>query len=185
MSSTTTPQSSSGYASPANSPSPNGLPTTFHSKPSTKPKPANVFSNDGSFLERFQHLKRVSILVSLLCGCFTANRMRKRKRSRKKRWPGECRVVMLRSLTHAIISSRKRAFDDRFVCVTLTPASPVTYHPQQKARGKRPLPAAESSDTATDSPTKKSKIDEPVSGYQPLDMPRSPADSRSSIQEGS
>jgi len=53
MSSTSTPaasQSGSGYASPAH-PS-----TVSSSKP--KSKPGNVFSNDGSFLERFQHLKK-------------------------------------------------------------------------------------------------------------------------------
>lgn len=63
MSNTATPQTSSGYASPAPSPSP--APRIPHvSNPSKssnhpKPKPANVFSSDGSFLERFQHLKRV------------------------------------------------------------------------------------------------------------------------------
>ncbi|EIW59275.1 uncharacterized protein TRAVEDRAFT_58184 [Trametes versicolor FP-101664 SS1] len=55
MSAVPTPSSSSGYASPApssNSPAP--------PKPNAppKPKPLNVFSNDGSFLERFQRLKK-------------------------------------------------------------------------------------------------------------------------------
>ncbi|KAH9851734.1 hypothetical protein C2E23DRAFT_828933 [Lenzites betulinus] len=55
MSAASTPSTSSGYASPAplfNSPPP--------SKPNThaKFKPVNVFSNDGSFLERFQRLKK-------------------------------------------------------------------------------------------------------------------------------
>ncbi|KAI0647866.1 hypothetical protein C8Q79DRAFT_952337 [Trametes meyenii] len=55
MSAISTPLLSSGYASPAplsTSPPP--------PKPNThpKPKPVNVFSNDGSFLERFQRLKK-------------------------------------------------------------------------------------------------------------------------------
>ncbi|KAI0657243.1 hypothetical protein C8Q70DRAFT_1002911 [Cubamyces menziesii] len=55
MSAVSTPLPSSGYASPAplsTSPPP--------PKPNThpKPKPVNIFSNDGSFLERFQRLKK-------------------------------------------------------------------------------------------------------------------------------
>ncbi|OSX59709.1 hypothetical protein POSPLADRAFT_1048198 [Postia placenta MAD-698-R-SB12] len=55
MSSVSPPPLNSGYASPA--------PTLISPpapKPSThpKPKPANVFSNDGSFLERFQRIKK-------------------------------------------------------------------------------------------------------------------------------
>ncbi|KAG6376876.1 hypothetical protein JVT61DRAFT_902 [Boletus reticuloceps] len=34
------------------------LPSTSTSKSSSKPKPVNVFSNDGSFLERFQRSKQ-------------------------------------------------------------------------------------------------------------------------------
>ena len=53
----------SGYASPAY-PMPivtPAAPTAGPSKPgySSKPKPGNVFSNDGSFLERFQRIKKV------------------------------------------------------------------------------------------------------------------------------
>ncbi|KAK7692947.1 hypothetical protein QCA50_004588 [Cerrena zonata] len=45
----------SGYASPASSYySPSSKPST----PKPKVKPVNVFSNDGSFLERFQQLKK-------------------------------------------------------------------------------------------------------------------------------
>ncbi|KIP05317.1 hypothetical protein PHLGIDRAFT_119964 [Phlebiopsis gigantea 11061_1 CR5-6] len=57
MSSSATSQPFSGYASPASSISP--LPHA--PKPAVhhlKSKPVNVFSNDGSFLERFQHLKK-------------------------------------------------------------------------------------------------------------------------------
>jgi len=54
MSNIPTPQSNSGYASPALSSSSN--PPTKPSLP--KSKPTNVFSNDGSFLERFQRNKR-------------------------------------------------------------------------------------------------------------------------------
>jgi len=55
MSSVSPPPLNSGYASPA------PLSTTSPApKPHThsKPKPANVFSNDGSFLERFQRIKK-------------------------------------------------------------------------------------------------------------------------------
>ncbi|KAI0683260.1 hypothetical protein BC835DRAFT_1296479 [Cytidiella melzeri] len=57
--STPIPQIASGYASPA--PSSSSSPSTATSKlPINLPKsrPSNVFSNDGSFLERFQHLKK-------------------------------------------------------------------------------------------------------------------------------
>jgi len=54
MSNIPTPQSNSGYASPALSSS--SIPPPKPSLP--KSKPTNVFSNDGSFLERFQRSKR-------------------------------------------------------------------------------------------------------------------------------
>ncbi|KAI0772225.1 hypothetical protein BC629DRAFT_1595432 [Irpex lacteus] len=54
---TPVPQATSGYASPA--PSASSPSASSGSKPNGhKAKPANVFSNDGSFLERFQHLKK-------------------------------------------------------------------------------------------------------------------------------
>ncbi|KAF8443192.1 hypothetical protein L210DRAFT_3396560 [Boletus edulis BED1] len=46
----------SGYASAASSST--SLPSTSTSKSSSKQKPVNVFSNDGSFLERFQRSKQ-------------------------------------------------------------------------------------------------------------------------------
>ncbi|THH18367.1 hypothetical protein EW146_g2597 [Bondarzewia mesenterica] len=58
--STPIPQSNSGYASPA----PLLHASTFgpagsSSKPAApRPKPTNVFSNDGSFLERFQRIQK-------------------------------------------------------------------------------------------------------------------------------
>ncbi|KAH7885490.1 hypothetical protein F5I97DRAFT_1398752 [Phlebopus sp. FC_14] len=53
-----TPQPHSGYASPLTaSSSSSSLPVTS-SKVPPKPKPVNVFSNDGSFLERFQRNKK-------------------------------------------------------------------------------------------------------------------------------
>ncbi|CCL98528.1 uncharacterized protein FIBRA_00527 [Fibroporia radiculosa] len=55
MSSTLSPPHKSGYASPA--PSSATPPITKPNAPS-KPKPTNVFSNDGSFLERFQRIKK-------------------------------------------------------------------------------------------------------------------------------
>ncbi|KAI0357563.1 hypothetical protein OH77DRAFT_1399305 [Trametes cingulata] len=55
MSAVSTPLPSSGYASSARlSTSP--PPPRPHTHP--KPKPVNIFSNDGSFLERFQRLKK-------------------------------------------------------------------------------------------------------------------------------
>ncbi|KAI0769088.1 hypothetical protein BD413DRAFT_614111 [Trametes elegans] len=57
MSAVSTPLPSSGYASPAplsTSPPPHKPNTHAHHKP----KPVNVFSNDGSFLERFQRIKK-------------------------------------------------------------------------------------------------------------------------------
>ncbi|KAI0040110.1 hypothetical protein FA95DRAFT_1585117 [Auriscalpium vulgare] len=58
-SSTPQPASGSGYASPARSSSSTPAPTAHMSKTSAhKPKPTNVFSNDGSFLERFQRLQK-------------------------------------------------------------------------------------------------------------------------------
>lgn len=56
MSNTPTPQSSSGYASPAPSSSSNSQPKPNNSKAKAAP---NVFTNDGSFLERFQRNKKV------------------------------------------------------------------------------------------------------------------------------
>ncbi|KIL00197.1 hypothetical protein PAXRUDRAFT_821897 [Paxillus rubicundulus Ve08.2h10] len=48
----------SGYASPLTATSSStSLPST-NSKAPPKPKPVNVFSNDGSFLERFQRTKK-------------------------------------------------------------------------------------------------------------------------------
>ncbi|KAG2070266.1 hypothetical protein BDR04DRAFT_607282 [Suillus decipiens] len=55
---TTLPQSYSGYTFPiAATFSSTSLPGTS-SKVPPKPKPVNVFSNDGSFLERFQRNKK-------------------------------------------------------------------------------------------------------------------------------
>ncbi|KZT09199.1 uncharacterized protein LAESUDRAFT_722924 [Laetiporus sulphureus 93-53] len=49
------PPLSSGYASPAPLSTTPPVPKA-HTHP--KPKPTNIFSNDGSFLERFQRLKK-------------------------------------------------------------------------------------------------------------------------------
>ncbi|PIL22721.1 hypothetical protein GSI_15414 [Ganoderma sinense ZZ0214-1] len=56
MSSSSTPVPSSGYASPAPLSTTPAPPKPNNAAP--KPKPVNVFSNDGSFLERFQRLKK-------------------------------------------------------------------------------------------------------------------------------
>ncbi|KDQ62832.1 hypothetical protein JAAARDRAFT_203863 [Jaapia argillacea MUCL 33604] len=54
----TPPQGYAGSPSPAPSGSSSGAPPSSKPGSSSKPKPTNVFSNDGSFLERFQRLKR-------------------------------------------------------------------------------------------------------------------------------
>lgn len=57
---TPTPQHGSGYASPTahSHTSTPGPSSSASSKPPPKPKPTNVFSNDGSFLERFQRIQK-------------------------------------------------------------------------------------------------------------------------------
>ncbi|KZT67302.1 hypothetical protein DAEQUDRAFT_767358 [Daedalea quercina L-15889] len=57
MASVSPPPFSNGYASPASYAAASPPPASKHTTHS-KPKPVNVFSNDGSFLERFQHIKK-------------------------------------------------------------------------------------------------------------------------------
>ncbi|OCH87961.1 hypothetical protein OBBRIDRAFT_795701 [Obba rivulosa] len=100
----------SGYASPA--------PSSSSSTPKPhqpKPKPTNVFSNDGSFLERFQRLKQ--------------------DEEEKKKQEDTL--------------AKKRAFDERF-----------------KKRGKRSSPDPASSESSTDSPAKKLKVEKEISQYE-------------------
>lgn len=122
MSHRSTPTSSvqaNGYASPSaysrshsyshshsSTPVP-GTPTTptaggSGAKPSgssgqqaAKPKPTNVFSNDGSFLERFQRIQKVcpfsiklteTMLIDSRDAFCSRRRMKKRRRSRMRRW---------------------------------------------------------------------------------------------------
>ncbi|EJF63259.1 hypothetical protein BD309DRAFT_989486 [Dichomitus squalens] len=131
MSSASTPLPSSGYASPAPL-----LTTPAPPKPNNaapKPKPVNVFSNDGSFLERFQRLKKEEdekkkqeeILAK--CGSFTLN-------------------LSCIATNHLRLPHRKREFDNRF-----------------KNRGKRRSPDTSSSTPATENPAKKAKVEEPLS----------------------
>ncbi|KAH9949795.1 hypothetical protein B0H21DRAFT_726012 [Amylocystis lapponica] len=112
MSGSSIPQPSIGYALPVPLPVPSPAP-----KPHAphKSKPANVFSNDGSFLERFQRIK---------------------KDEEEKKKQDE-------------VLARKRNFDERF-----------------KTRGKRPLPDAPSSNTATEHLAKKTKTEEPLTQYE-------------------
>ena len=84
MSSSSTPVPSSGYASPAPlstapaPPKPNNA--------ASKPKPVNVFSNDGSFLERFQRLKKVCrhLLLSYLQATNSKTLIRQEEDEKKK-----------------------------------------------------------------------------------------------------
>ncbi|KIK41182.1 hypothetical protein CY34DRAFT_221468 [Suillus luteus UH-Slu-Lm8-n1] len=55
---TASPQPYSGYAFPIMATSPSTSLPGASSKVPPKPKPVNVFSNDGSFLERFQRSKK-------------------------------------------------------------------------------------------------------------------------------
>ncbi|KAI0916963.1 hypothetical protein AcW1_007719 [Taiwanofungus camphoratus] len=112
MSSVSPPQVASGYASPAPLSTIPSVP-----KPNAPPKfkPTNVFSNDGSFLERFQRIK-------------------KDEEEKKKQEE---------------ILAKKRTFDERF-----------------KNRGKRPLPDAANSESATEPSSKKTKIEKPMTQYE-------------------
>lgn len=66
MMSSATPQLFPGYTSPTTATFyPTSLPSLTPKGP-PKPKPVNIFSNDGSFLERFQRLKKVGFRVYLL-----------------------------------------------------------------------------------------------------------------------
>lgn len=86
---TPTPQPS-GYASPALSAS--TVPPSKHHH--AKAKAVNVFSNDGSFLERFQHLKKVRVpavctgMLTCLLWSRDGSRTKKRRRSKTRSWPG-------------------------------------------------------------------------------------------------
>jgi hypothetical protein len=81
MSNVPTPQSSSGYASPAPSSSLNPPP-----KPGLpKSKPTNVFSNDGSFLERFQRSKRVRLFSVDRSSVSTDHLVRRKKKRKNKK----------------------------------------------------------------------------------------------------
>ncbi len=73
MSTSSTPVPSSGYASPA--PLLTATPAPPKPNPHPKPKPVNVFSNDGSFLERFQRLKKVCTLPMYAEWIFRRNRV--------------------------------------------------------------------------------------------------------------
>ncbi|KAG2106635.1 uncharacterized protein F5147DRAFT_700876 [Suillus discolor] len=53
------PQPYSGYAFPITATPSLTSPGNTSSKVPPKPKPVNVFSNDGSFLERFQRSRKV------------------------------------------------------------------------------------------------------------------------------
>ncbi|EMD40183.1 hypothetical protein CERSUDRAFT_71962 [Gelatoporia subvermispora B] len=110
MSVVSSPSPVTGYASPALSSS-TSTPKPHH----PKPKPTNIFSNDGSFLERFQRLKQD-------------------EEDKKK---------------EEETLAKKRAFDERF-----------------KKRGKRPSPDPASSESATDSPAKKPKVEKEMTQYE-------------------
>lgn len=64
MMSSATPQFFPGYTSPTTF-YPTSLPSITPKGP-PKPKPVNIFSNDGSFLERFQRLKKVGSRIYFL-----------------------------------------------------------------------------------------------------------------------
>jgi hypothetical protein len=81
MSSSSTPQTGSGYASPilvtGTPPPPKPVPP--------KAKPTNVFSNDGSFLERFQRTKKVRVSYKYRSLDPPNAHVQKRKKTRRGR----------------------------------------------------------------------------------------------------
>ncbi|KAI1785522.1 hypothetical protein LXA43DRAFT_976145 [Ganoderma leucocontextum] len=148
MSSSSTPVPSSGYASPAPLSTTPAPPKPNNAAP--KPKPVNVFSNDGSFLERFQRLKKEE------------DEKKKTEDTIAKYVPFPIPPPPSPSSTHILTSPssahiltsysflcRKREFDNRF-----------------KKRGKRPSPDSSSSTPATENPAKKAKVEEPLSEFQ-------------------
>ncbi|TFK24956.1 hypothetical protein FA15DRAFT_655488 [Coprinopsis marcescibilis] len=111
-----------------------------HTKPGTKPR--NIFSNDGSFLERLQRLRKASISSStltflqfLIRSSFLIQQEEEEKKKAKE------------------LLDRKKKFADRF-----------------KSRGKRP--SSDSPDAPVESaerPTKKAKTsceEQPLNDYQ-------------------
>lgn len=80
-----TPSASSRYASPA-PPTPSTTTATATPKPVlSKQKAVNVFSNDGSFLERFQRPKKVGIPILFLKSMFRQPSYRRMRRNAKLR----------------------------------------------------------------------------------------------------
>jgi hypothetical protein len=80
MSNPLTPQTGSGYASPiltGTPPPPKPIPS--------KAKPTNVFSNDGSFLERFQRTKTVRVSYKYKSLDHPSAHVQRRKRKRRGR----------------------------------------------------------------------------------------------------
>ncbi|KIL66777.1 hypothetical protein M378DRAFT_160276 [Amanita muscaria Koide BX008] len=116
-SSSPSPVTTSGPATPG--------PTKTTTK---KPKPFNVFTNDGSFLERFQQSKKVFFYLSqvlrtgLMCFCLA----RKRKKSAAKRKILSTGQVSYGDSAYigpyhshqffALPFYRKKDFESRFVC---------------------------------------------------------------------
>ena len=144
-----------GYTTPSYPPI--STVSSSSSLPMTTPKPkipkVNVFSNDGSFLERFHKFKQVSYLTrfsSKLCTHDLVYRTSPRRRMISCN--GACTRILELSTSHVLdcpFLFRKRNFDDRF-----------------KNRGKRPppvttTPSSSSSVTSSDEdgprPSKRSR----------------------------
>ncbi|KAH9924325.1 uncharacterized protein BXZ73DRAFT_91313 [Epithele typhae] len=132
MSSPSTPVPTSGYASPAPSSSTTPAPPSKPNAP-PKPKPVNVFSNDGSFLERFQRLKKEE------------DEKKKQEDVITKCVSNPCCVAM------DLICSRhrrKREFDSRF---------------KNRGKRRSPDTSSPAPATESPTPAKKAKVEEPLS----------------------
>ncbi|THH04469.1 hypothetical protein EW145_g5505 [Phellinidium pouzarii] len=169
MSVTPAPETASDRSTPAPpvaaSPSP-GTSTPSSSKSSShKPKPVNIFSDDGSFLERFQRVKRVP------CPSFAFN----------FEWYIRTFLMLEKlSLRDALAGGRRE--EEAILTFVLTDSVPSnrskrTFETRFKNRGKRRAPSSEPSpegpERQTDSPAddvspKKMKIEErkPMTAYE-------------------
>ncbi|KAI9568520.1 hypothetical protein HD554DRAFT_2172308 [Boletus coccyginus] len=157
----TTPLPASGYATPHSvASSSTSLSTT--AKAPSKPKPVNVFSNDGSFLERFQRSrqedddkrKAEEALARLIVFSFSAIALGAEIAFARARPPGRNN-----SQIDSCVPSRPHPT----FALTLGPPPPPTH--TQKNRGKRPPPDSPRAVTSTDlgandSPAKRPKLDD-------------------------
>ena len=130
----------SGYATPHSAASSStSLPSTASKAPS-KSKPVNVFTNDGSFLERFQRGKQVSNPAHLPrpFPLYLLTRAGRRRQTESRRGARKVGLLSLNPLgaefAFFFCVFSKKQFADRFVRVssTLRSASILTSHTHRK-----------------------------------------------------